>query len=123
VTDSNIDTAPEYPEGNAQDAARAALELADEREALNKRIREIEDFVSGSPRRDEVKRGNLQTIPPPEPESRELYCHPVASLRSERPLIRRQAAAQLATRRKNMMIFMISAALFAVFVYWISHSL
>ena len=123
MTDSNIDTASGYPEGNAQDAARAALELADEREALNKRIREIEDFISSSPRRDEVKRGNLQTIPPPEPESRELYCHPVANLISERPLIRRQVAAQLAARRKNMLIFMITAGLFAIFVYWISHSL
>ena len=104
------------------DAARPALELADEREALSRRIREIEDFISSEPPR--MEKGNIdhmQTIPPP--QTKELYRHPVTGLAGERPLIRRQAAAQLAARRKNMIVFIISAVIFAIFACWISQSL
>jgi len=71
-----------------------------------------------------MDKGNIddtQTIMPP--HGRELYHHPVTGLTGERPLIRRQAAAQLATRRKNMVVFIISALLFSVFACWISQSL
>ncbi len=104
------------------DTVRAAMELADEREALSRRIREIEDFISSAPARmDKSNFDDAQTIMPP--HARELYRHPVTGLTGERPLIRRQAAAQLATRRKNMVVFIISALLFSVFACWISQSL
>ena len=107
-----------YP--HAGDAAREALQLADEREEISRRIRDIEHLINTS--RDHTQ-NKLQTIPAPEPEMHGLYRHPVAAIASARPLMRRQAAAQLAQRRKNMLIFITSALLFSVFVYWVSHSL
>ena len=108
------------PYSHAGDAAREALELADEREEINRRIRTIEHLINTSTDR---KQNRLQTLPAPEPEMHGLYRHPVTAISLERPLMRRQAAAQLAQRRKNMMIFVASALLFSVFVYWVSHSL
>ncbi|MFP6873610.1 MAG: hypothetical protein VCA55_08870 [Verrucomicrobiales bacterium] len=106
------------------DAARAALELADENEAIAIRIREIEDFISVAPgHAAKVRREIQQTIPPPEGHQQPLYRHPVTDLQSERPLSRRQAAAQLADRRRNMFVFIASAILFAVFACWLSRSL
>ena len=107
-----------YP--HAGDAAREALQLADEREEISRRIRDIEHLINTS--RDHTQ-NKLQTIPAPEPEMHGLYRHPVSAIASERPLMRRQVAAQLAQRRKNMLIFITSALLFSVFVYWVSHSL
>lgn len=107
-----------YP--HAGDAAREALELADEREEISRRIRDIEHLINTSTDRNHNR---LQTLPAPESEMHGLYRHPVSAISAERPLMRRQAAAQLAQRRKNMLVFVVSALLFSVFVYWISHSL
>ena len=122
MTSSNSTRTPAANSDQPADVARAALELADEREALSRRIREIENFISTAPARMNKNHDEgLHTIPPH--ENRELYRHPVTGLTGERPLIRRQAAAQLASRRKNMLIFMLSAVLFSIFACWISQSL
>lgn len=112
------------PALNSNQPEDAELALADEREALDRRIREIEDLISTAPERmNKARRERLVTIPPPESEGHELYRHPVTGLTAERPLMRRQAAAQQAARRKNMLVFMIAAILFTVFSCWISQSL
>ncbi len=122
MTPSSPTSPPAVNAKQSPDALRATLELADEREELSRRIREIEDFISTAPSRMEsINNDYLQTIPPP--KGKELYRHPVTGLAGERPLIRRQAAAQLADRRKNMLVFIISAVLFSIFACWISQSL
>jgi hypothetical protein len=93
---TNISRAP--TSSQSANAARAVLELADENEAINR-------------------------IPPPEGHQQPLYLHPVTGLINDQPLSRRQAAAQLANRRKNMLVFIASATLFAVFACWVSQSL
>ena len=105
-------------------AARAVLELADENKALTRRIREIEAFISAAPAHTaNIRHESLQTIPPPEGHQPPLHLHPVTGLIDNRPLSRRQAAAQIANRRKNMLVFIASAILFTIFAYWLSHSL
>lgn len=123
MTRQKSDTSPHYGKDHSRDAARAALALADEGADLNKRINEIKHFISTAPEREKAKRNDNQTIPPPEPATRELYRHPVSALTTERPLIRRQAAAQLAARRKNMFVFIFSAVIFGIFACWVSQSL
>jgi hypothetical protein len=119
---TNISRAP--TSSQSANAARAVLELADENEAINRRIREIEDFISAAPAHTEkIRHEGLHSIPPPEGHQQPLYLHPVTGLINDQPLSRRQAAAQLANRRKNMLVFIASATLFAVFACWVSQSL
>ena len=105
-------------------AARAVLELADENEAITRRIREIEGFISAAPAHTaKIRHESLQSIPPPEGHQQPRYLHPVTGIINDQPLSRRQAAAQLANRRKNMLVFIVSATLFALFACWVSQSL
>jgi hypothetical protein len=113
-----------WPHPDTEDAARKALKLADEREEIRRRIHDIEHCIHTSPKRHlAANELNLQVIPPPEAHISELYRHPVSTLSSSRPLMRRQAAEQLTQRRKNMLVFIIAALLFSVFVCWVSRSL
>ena len=121
---SFTNTSRDQQSSQSGNAARAVLELADENEAITRRIREIEDFISAAPTHTtKDQHESLQTIPPPEEHQQPLYLHPVAGLLNDRPLSRRQAAVQLANRRKNMFIFIASAALFTLFACWLSQSL
>ncbi len=109
---------------SSQGAAREVLDLADEREEIRRRIRDIEHCINTSPERHvTLNESDIQDMPPPEEHRSELFRHPVSALTSSRPLMRRQAAAQLTQRRKHMLVFIISALLFSVFIGWVSRSL
>lgn len=107
-----------------QEAASAALELADQHRELTQRIQTLEGFISEAPgRAAERQLDRMETIPPPDELPAETYRHPVSGLEYAPRLSRSQAAVIKGERRRNMVVFILSAALFAAFAFWLSQTL
>jgi len=106
------------------EAANTALELADQHRNLTSRIQSLESFISEAPgRAAERQLDRMETIPRPDELPPETYCHPVSGLEYTPCLSRSQAAALRGERRKNMLVFLLAAALFAGFALWLSQTL
>ena len=110
--------------GAFSDAAKTALELSDQHKSLAGRISELESFISEAPgRAAKARLDQLETIPAPEELRQSTYRHPVSGLEYSPRLSRGQASTLRAERRKNMLVFLLVACLFAAFAYWLSQTL
>lgn len=106
------------------EAADAALKLADQHRDLTSRIHSLESFISEAPgRAAERQLDRMETIPRPDELPPETYRHPVSGLDYTPRLSRAQAAVLRGERRKNMLVFLLAAALFAIFALWLSRAL
>jgi hypothetical protein len=107
-----------------EEAASAALKLADQHRELTQRIQSLEGFISEAPgRAAERQLDRMETIPAPDELPSESYRHPVSGLEYTPRLSRSQAALLRGDRRKNMLVFIITAGLFAAFAFWLSQTL
>ena len=109
-------------------AAEQAIELADQHARISDQIRHLEAYIASLPSEHaERELDRLETIPPPEDHPSTVeepsFVHPVTGLAEPPRMIRAHEAAIRAERRKNMLVFFLSVALFSAFVWWLSTTL
>ena len=105
--------------------------LSDEERDLNERIRNLEGFIEEAPQIREQRRQETRvTLPPPEDQ---VVPPPVVELEHDdgfaeqegeedlqERYARRHLEAMRRSRQRNFYIFLISAAVVAAFLYWVS---